>query len=130
MGFIRTLQELSVAADTPLSAVAKCIGFYVFTIGVRNRQPEPEAVIARIANALELGRDICGEAERIYERLRGTGLTAGRRPRVVASAAIYLSCRKQGLRFSAARIARAAGVSDVTVRKLVKAAGSLDGLIG
>ncbi|GBC68548.1 hypothetical protein HRbin01_00231 [archaeon HR01] len=130
MGFTRTLQELSAAADIPLSTVAKCLGFYVFTLGVRNRQPEPEAVISRIGNALELGREVCWEAEQIYTKLRSRGLTAGRRPVVVASAALYLVCRRRGIRLPASRIAEAAGISDATLRKLVRAAANIDGLMG
>jgi transcription initiation factor TFIIB len=128
MGHPRSMQEVAAAADTPLGPLSRNIGFFVFTLGVRNRLPDPEVLIDRIARTLNLGGAVCGEAERIYEVMRREGITAGRRPQAVASAALCLACRRLGISVAVSRVAEAAGVGDVTVRKLVKAAGGLAGI--
>jgi|GEM_PF-1087008 len=128
MGCPRSIQEVAAAADTPIGPLSRGIGFFVFTLGVRNRLVDPDVLIDRIARALDLGGAVCSEAEKIYGLLRENGITVGRRPQAVASAALYLACRRLGISLSVSRIAEVAGVGDVTVRKLVKAAGGLSGI--
>ncbi|MEM3095573.1 MAG: transcription initiation factor IIB family protein [Nitrososphaerota archaeon] len=128
MGFARTMNEVAAASDTPLGPISRNVGFFVFSLGVRTRQLEPEAVILRIAQTLGLGSTVCMEAGRIYLKLREAGITAGRRPQAVASAALYMACRRLGMRIPASHVAEAAGVGYVTLRKLVKAALGVDGI--
>ncbi|MEM0000234.1 MAG: hypothetical protein QXH02_04045 [Desulfurococcaceae archaeon] len=74
----------------------------------------------RLVPLLEVKNEVVSRAKDIIEKLRNRGLAGGKNPGAVAAAALYIASLslKQPVRIS--RLAKAAGVTTVTIKNVTK----------
>jgi transcription initiation factor TFIIB len=82
-------------------------------LGVNPRPARPEDMLAALASKLGLPASTVAEAVKILETARRRGVHSGRSPLALAAAALYVASGKS---VSLKNVARAAGISEVTVR--------------
>ena len=85
--------------------------------------PDPSAFVFKIAAKLGIEERTVREAINIIEEAKkrgGSDVTAGKDPMGVAAAALYMACQETMQNVMQKKIARVAGVTEVTVRNRVK----------
>ena len=85
--------------------------------------PDPSAFVPKIAAKLGVEERAIREAINIIEEAKkrgGSEVTAGKDPVGVAAAALYIACQETMQNVMQKKIARVAGVTEVTVRNRVK----------
>jgi transcription initiation factor TFIIB len=85
--------------------------------------PDPSAFVFKIAAKLGVEERTVREAINIIEEAKkrgGSDVTAGKDPVGVAAAALYIACQETMQNVMQKKIARVAGVTEVTIRNRVK----------
>jgi transcription initiation factor TFIIB len=82
-------------------------------LGVNPRPARPEDMLVALASKLGLPASTVTEAVKILEAARRRGVHSGKSPLALAAAALYLASGKS---VTLKNVARAAGISEVTVR--------------
>ncbi|MDA4117183.1 MAG: hypothetical protein OK455_02445 [Thaumarchaeota archaeon] len=85
--------------------------------GLRASSPDPASQVSRIANHAGLGGVTERRAIQILEKVKNSPVLAGKRPVSVAAAALYLAANQASEHTTQIRIAFAAGVTTITLRK-------------
>jgi transcription initiation factor TFIIB len=95
--------------------------------GLRMSSPDPASHISRIANRARLGGVIERRAIQILEKVKDDSLLAGKRPASLAAAALYLAANEITASTTQIRIAFAAGITTITLRRRT---AEVSGLLG
>lgn len=82
--------------------------------------PDPAKLIAKIANALNLGEKTTRDAVRILTAIKDHNGTAGKDPMGLAGTVLYLACTQNSENVGQKELANAAGVTEVTIRNRTK----------
>jgi len=116
----RTLDEIAKFTRAGRKDVARCYRLLVREARVRVPLPDASDFVPRIAGALKLKGETVKLAKEILKKAREMGLTAGKDPAGLAAAAIYIAAIKTGDIRTQKDVARAAQVTEVTVRNRYK----------
>ncbi len=81
---------------------------------------DPSIYLKKIASKVNLDQKTIQEAHRILEEAAKKGATVGKDPVGIAAAALYMACQETTQNITQKDIARAAGVTEVTVRNRFK----------
>lgn len=81
---------------------------------------DPKIYLNKIASKLNLDQKTVQEAVNILTLAASKGATVGKDPVGIAAAALYMACQETGQNVTQKDIARAAGVTEVTVRNRFK----------
>jgi len=119
-GIPRTLKEVAGASRAAGKDVGRSYRVIVRELGLKVPLDEPSAYVGKIAGALSLSGDAVREAFAILEEVKKRRLLIGRIPQAVAAAAVYLAARLAGKGVAQSEVAKAARVTEVTVRSCVK----------
>jgi len=87
-----------------------------WSLGLSARGTDAEPIVRRVVSELGLPSEVGDRAADVVRWLRVNGLTSGRNPYGVVAGVVYLVARDMGLDVNQADVARAAGVSTVTLR--------------
>lgn len=87
---------------------------------VKNTISSPEVYISKICNLIGVKSDILKESYEIIYKARKFGLINGKSPYRFAVATVYRAMEKLGYKYSKSKMSRITGVSDATIRKLVR----------
>jgi transcription initiation factor TFIIB len=85
--------------------------------GLRVSAPDPASQVSRIASRAGLGGLTERKAIQILEKVKNHSLLAGKRPVSIAAAALYLAASQTSEYTTQIRIAFAAGITTITLRK-------------
>jgi transcription initiation factor TFIIB len=117
-GIPRTAEEIGQMGD---GVEGKNIRHYSKVLmkgaGMRASAPDPASQVSRIANRAGLGGAVERRAIQILDKVKAEPVLAGKRPISVAAAALYLAANQQTAHMTQIRIAYAAGVTTITLRK-------------
>jgi transcription initiation factor TFIIB len=117
-GITRSVGEIGHAGD---GIQGKNINHYSKILmkgaGMQVTTPDPSSQVSRIANRAGLGGLTERKAIQILEKVKDEPLLAGKRPISVAAAALYLAANQQTEHATQIKIAYAAGVTTITLRK-------------
>jgi transcription initiation factor TFIIB len=117
-GIPRTAEEIGQSGD---GVEGKNIRHYSKVLmkgaGIRTTTPDPTHQVSRIANRAGLGGLTERRAIQILEKVKNDRILAGKRPVSVAAAALYLAANQSSEHTTQIRIAFAAGVTTITLRK-------------
>ncbi|RLE90899.1 MAG: transcription initiation factor IIB [Thermoprotei archaeon] len=116
----RTLDEIAKFTRAGRKDVARCYRLLVREANVRVPLPDARDFVSRIAGALNLRGETVKMAKEILKKAKEAGLTAGKDPAGLAAAAIYIAAIKTGDIRTQKDVARAAQVTEVTVRNRYK----------
>jgi transcription initiation factor TFIIB len=98
--------------------IAQVYRLLVRNLGLKAPIQDPSLFVTKIASRLGLSQKTVREALRVLDEARGKGLLIGKDPVGVAAAALYIAC--EGCEARQKDLARAAGVTEVTVRHRCK----------
>ena len=113
----RTLEEIAGAANTDPIFAGKCYRLLVKYLGLRPPMIDSTKYLRRIANNARLSEKTFRRALEIMTVAKESHITQGKDPIAFAAAVIYAACNCEGEKVNQTRIAVAADVSIVTLRK-------------
>lgn len=116
----RTLDEIADYTKAGRKDVARCYRLLLRHVRLNIPIADPVDFVPRIVSALGLSGVLQRKALEIIQQARRAGLTAGKDPAGLAAAAIYIASLQTGERKTQKEIARAAQVTEVTVRNRYK----------
>ena len=100
--------------------IARSYRLLIRDVNVRVSVADPADFVERIMNLLNLKPEVQVDALEIIRRAREMGLTAGKDPAGFAAAAVYIAGLLHGERRTQKEVARAAQVTEVTIRNRYK----------
>jgi len=116
----RTLDEIADCTKAGRKDVARCYRLLLRHVRLTIPIADPIDFVPRIVSSLGLSGILQRKAIEIVQQARKAGLTAGKDPAGLAAAAVYIASLLTGERKTQKEIARAARVTEVTVRNRYK----------
>ncbi|MEM4810499.1 MAG: transcription initiation factor IIB [Thermofilum sp.] len=116
----RTLDEIAVYTRAGRKDVARCYRLLLREASIKVPLPNAADFVPRIGSYLRLSGQTIKAAIEILDKARAAGLTAGKDPAGLAAAAIYIAALQNGEMRTQKEVARAAKVTEVTVRNRYK----------
>jgi len=120
MGAPRTLKDIATACNVKRKELSKDYRMLHSRLDLKIPQLEPMKCIAKVANIAKLGERTKRQAAEIMNNVTKKEISAGKDPMGLAASILYLSSIKTGEIITQSDIARAAGVTEVTVRNRAK----------
>lgn len=121
MGAPRDLRELEKAYPiVKRKTIAQGYRLLIKHLNLRVPVADPAIYLNKIASKVGLDQETVQEALRILHEAHKRGATIGKDPVGMAAAALYMACQERNQPITQKDIARAAGVTEVTVRNRFK----------
>ena len=120
MGAPRTLKDIATACNVKRKELSKDYRMLHSRLDLKVPQLEPMKCIAKVANIAKLGERTKRQAAEIMSNVTKKEISAGKDPMGLAASILYLSSIQTGEIITQSDIARAAGVTEVTVRNRAK----------
>ena len=120
MGAHRTLDDIAMACNVKRKELSRDFRILHSRLDLKIPQQDPMKCIAKVANKVKLSEKTKRKAAEIMSNVMKEEISAGKDPMGMAACVLYLSCIKSGEAVSQMSIARAAGVTEVTVRNRSK----------
>jgi transcription initiation factor TFIIB len=120
MGAPRTLKDIATACNVKRKELSKDYRILHSRLDLKIPQIEPMKCIAKVANIAKLGERTKRQAAEIMSNVTKKEISAGKDPMGLAASILYLSSIKTGEIITQSDIAKAAGVTEVTVRNRAK----------
>ncbi|MGB6528940.1 MAG: TFIIB-type zinc ribbon-containing protein, partial [Candidatus Nitrosopolaris sp.] len=120
MGAHRTLDDIAMACNVRRKELSRDFRILHGRLDLKIPQQDPMKCIAKVANKVKLSEKTKRKAAEIMSNVMKEEISAGKDPMGMAASVLYLSCIKSGEAVSQMSIARAAGVTEVTVRNRSK----------
>ena len=112
----RTLKEISEASQRHQKEIARSYGVIVRNLDMRMPIDDPADYVTKVAEKAKVSSDVEGLAIQLIRAAKKNYATTGKDPSGLAAAALYLSARMLKEKTTQARLAKAANVTEVTVR--------------
>jgi len=116
----RTLREIANEANVKWKDVARCYRLLYRQLELEVPVVDPIQCIAKISSKLKLTEKTKRYAVKVLQEAQKCKESAGKDPTGLASAALYLSCLKNGIPVTQLDIAKSSGVTEVTLRNRCK----------
>jgi transcription initiation factor TFIIB len=113
----RTLEEISIAANTDAIFAGKCYRLLVQNLELQLPVIDSNKYLARIANKAKVTEKTYRTALSMLSTMKNNSISHGKDPNALAVAVLYAACLKEGENVSQAQIAVAGDISIVTLRK-------------
>jgi len=120
-GIPRTLSEIAKASLVDRKDVARCYRLLVQELDVHMPITDPLAYVSKIAEKNGVSGKTQGAAIAILREAKRKRVVAGKDPKGMAAAALYIACIQHNEKIIQRDIAEAAGVTEVTIRNRYKA---------
>ena len=121
-GHPRTLKEVSAKSNIMRKDIAKNSRLVMNELAITSSVVDPMKCIVRVASAAQLGERTTRHAFKMMsELLRKKTLTAGKDPLGLAASILYLASKETGEIKTQLHMARASGVTEVTIRNRIRA---------
>ncbi len=116
----RTLEEVARHSSIDKKEIGRCYRLLLKELKLRAPVPRAQIRVPKIASEVELGEETQRMAIEILNEAERLKTTAGKDPMGMAAAALYLACVMNGEKRTQKDIARASGVTEVTIRNRYK----------
>lgn len=113
----RTLEEISVAANTESIFAGKCYRLLVQNLELQLPVIDSNKYLARIANKAKVSERTYRAALNMLTTIKANPISHGKDPNALAVAVLYAACLKEEEDVSQAQVAVAGDISIVTLRK-------------
>ena len=120
MGAHRTLDDIAAACNVKRKEVSRDFRILHSRLELKIPQQDPMKCIAKVANKVKLSEKTKRQAVEIMSNVMKEEISAGKDPMGLAASVLYLSSIKTGEAVTQMSIAKAAGVTEVTVRNRFK----------
>ena len=112
----RNLKDVEQAANIKKKDIARCYRLLVKELDLRMPVTDSIQCVARIASRIGIAEKTKRYAVTVLKQAQENEISAGKNPMGLAAAALYLSCVKNGEDKTQHNIAKAANVTEVTIR--------------
>jgi transcription initiation factor TFIIB len=112
----RTLKEISEASQRTQKEIARSYGVIVRNLEMRMPIDDPTDYVTKIAEKAKVSSEVEGLAIKLIEKAKKKFATTGKDPSGLAAAALYISAKMLKEKMTQSRLAKAADVTEVTVR--------------
>jgi len=112
----RTLKEIAEASQRTQKEIARSYSVIVRNLEMKMPIDDPTDYVTKIAEKAKVSSEVEGLALRLIGEAKRKYATAGKDPSGLAAAILYLSARMLKEKVTQARLAKAANVTEVTVR--------------
>jgi transcription initiation factor TFIIB len=119
-GVLRTLDDISESSNVKPKQAARSYRRIVSKLDIKVPMIDPTKYIVKVANNLNFDEKIKRKALELMERAQKKNLIVGKDPISIAASIIYLVNLSERKPRTQAKIAKAAGVTEVTVRNRSK----------
>jgi transcription initiation factor TFIIB len=116
----RNLKDVEIAANIKRKDIARCYRLLVKELDLKMPVTDSIQCVARIASKIGIAEKTKRYAIKVLTIAKANEASAGKDPMGLASAALYLSCVKNGEDKTQRDIAEAANVTEVTIRNRYK----------
>ena len=116
----RTLREIAEASLVRKKDVARCYRLLIRELDIQMPIANPMTYVFKVANGAGLNGQTQSLAINVLREAKKKRVSAGKDPRGLAAAALYIACLQDNEKKTQKDIAEAAGVSEVTVRNRYK----------
>jgi transcription initiation factor TFIIB len=116
-GVPRSAEEIQNSSDGEGKNIRHYSNVLLKGAGLRVSSPDPAFQVSRIASRAGLGGRTERRAIQILDKVKNHALLAGKRPVSIAAAALYLAASQTSEYTTQIRIAFAAGITTITLRK-------------
>ena len=116
----RTLDEIAVFTKYARKDVARCYRLLLKEVDLNVSLVDSNAFIPRIASELKLSGSVQHKAFEIIQEAKSKFITAGKDPKGLAAASLYIASILEGEKITQKEIAKVAMVTEVTVRNRYK----------
>ncbi len=117
----RTIGDISEASNVKRKQITKCYGILLQKLDLRIPVINAIQCVTRIANILGLPEKTKRYAIEILKEYQKSGDSDGKSPMGLAATALYLACTKMNENLTQKEIAKAANITEVTIRNRSKA---------
>lgn len=115
-GVPRTLEEISETSNVKLKHAARSYRRIVTQLDIKAPLIDPSKYITKIANKLGFHEKIIRKALELMEQAQKKNILVGKDPMSMATTILYLANVAEGHHKTQSEIAKAAGITEVTVR--------------
>ena len=112
----RTLKEIAEASQRSQKEIARSYSVIVRNLEMKMPIDDPIDYITKVAEKAKVSSDVEGLALKLIREAKKRYATTGKDPSGLAAAILYLSARMLNEKVTQARLAKAANVTEVTVR--------------
>lgn len=112
----RSLADISLAANVSKKEVSRAYRNLLEKLDITLEPCNPAEFVTKIAHEAKISEKTQRDALRVLLQLSDKGTSAGKNPLALAAATLYLSCVVNGERKTQAEIAKASGITSVTIR--------------
>ena len=112
----RTLKEIAKASQRTAKEIARSYGVIVRNLDMKMPIDDPTDYITKVAEKAGVSSDVEGLAINLLREAKKNFATTGKDPSGLAAAILYLSARMLKEKVTQAQLAKAANVTEVTVR--------------
>ena len=116
----RTLKEIATISNIKRKNIALCCRLLIRELDLKVPIADPMKCIVKIANKANLSEKITRQAMNIMTEVVKRGISAGKNPMSFAATVLYISSFKNGENVRQSDIAKAAGITEVTLRNRIK----------
>ncbi len=116
----RPLNDIATIANVKRKILAKCCRMLMDKLYLKLPNIDPSKCLIRLADMINANEKAKHLAALMMNEIIKRELSAGKNPMAVAASILYISCKKTGYRTSQHSIAKAAGITDVTLRNRFK----------
>lgn len=116
MGVLRTLDDVSANSDVKPKEVGRSYRLLVSRLDLQVPMIDPTKYVAKVANNISLSEKTKRKAIAIISEAQRRGISVGKDPMGIAASVLYLAGQATGELKTQADVARAAGVTEITVR--------------
>jgi transcription initiation factor TFIIB len=115
-----TLREIASVCNVKRKDMARNFRKMVYELNLKSPNIEPMKCISKVANKANLTENTKREAIAIMKLVSKRQISAGKDPLGLAACVLYISCLKTGEDKTQTQIAKASGITDVTLRNRYK----------
>jgi len=116
----RTLKEVATASRVRKKDVARCYRLLLRELDMRMPVEDPIKCVSKIASKADISMQTQRRSLEILREAKHSGITTGKNPMGLASAALYVACVLESEKKTQREIAEVANVTEVTVRNRYK----------
>ena len=116
LGVPQTLNEVAQAGSVSGKGLSKYYRLLRYELDITIPALDPMKCIAKIANKVSLNETTKRKAMAIMNQITEKKISAGKNPIGLAATVLYISCFKTGENKTQSDIAKAAGITGVTLR--------------
>jgi transcription initiation factor TFIIB len=124
----RTLKDVAAASNVKKKDLARSYRMLVKEMDLKMPVVDPAKCVTKIASRAKVSEKTQRRALQILAKAEQARISAGKDPMGLAASAIYVACTLEGESISQREVAKAAGVTEVTIRNRYKGLKSALGI--